>query len=71
MRLRVLKYSILKLYNLVFKTINKLYLQGVKVYTNAEFSEIHTSGHAKSEELKWMLRIIKMKSKKMKFRVNS
>ena len=41
------------------RVINKLYLKGVKVYTNAEFSEIHTSGHAKSEELKWMLRIIK------------
>jgi len=41
------------------RIINKLYLKGVKVYTNAEFSEIHTSGHAKMEELKWMLRIIK------------
>jgi len=41
------------------RVINKLYLKGVKVYTNAEFSEIHTSGHAKAEELKWMLRIIK------------
>jgi len=41
------------------RVINKLYLKGVKVFTNAEFSEIHTSGHAKAEELKWMLRIIK------------
>ncbi len=41
------------------KVINKLYLKGVKVFTNSEFSDIHTSGHAKQEELKWMLRIIK------------
>ncbi len=41
------------------KIINKLYLKGVRVFTNAEFSDIHTSGHAKEEELKWMLRIIK------------
>ena len=39
--------------------INKLYLKGVKVYTNSELSDIHTSGHAKQEELKWMLRLIK------------
>ena len=43
------------------KIINKLYLKGVKVFTNTEFSDIHTSGHAKIEELKWMLRIIKPK----------
>ena len=41
------------------RIINKLYLRGVKVFTNSEFSDIHTSGHAKEEELKWMLRIIK------------
>lgn len=41
------------------RIINKLYLKGVKVYTNTEFSDIHTSGHAKMEELKLMLRIIK------------
>ncbi len=41
------------------KIINKLYLKGVKVYTNSELSDIHTSGHAKAEELKWMLRLIK------------
>lgn len=41
------------------RIINKLYLKGVKVYTNSELSDIHTSGHAKQEELKWMLRIIK------------
>lgn len=43
------------------KIINKLYLKGVRVYTNSEFSDVHTSGHAKEEELKWMLRIIKPK----------
>ena len=41
------------------RIINKLYLKGVKVYTNSEFSDIHTSGHAKQEELKLMLRLIK------------
>ncbi len=43
------------------KIINKLYLKGVRVFTNSEFSEIHTSGHAKEDELKWMLRITKPK----------
>lgn len=43
------------------KVINKLYLKGVKVYTNKTFNDVHTSGHAKEEELKWMLRIIKPK----------
>ncbi len=41
------------------RIINKLYLKGVKVYTNSDVSDIHTSGHAKAEELKWMLRLIK------------
>lgn len=41
------------------RIINKLYLKGVKVYTNSEMSDIHTSGHAKAEELKWMIRLIK------------
>ena len=41
------------------RIINKLYLKGVKVYTNTELADIHTSGHAKQEELKWMLRIVK------------
>ena len=41
------------------RIINKLYLKGVKVVTNTELADIHTSGHAKQEELKWMLRIIK------------
>ena len=37
------------------RIINKLYLKGVKVVTNTELADIHTSGHAKQEELKWML----------------
>lgn len=41
------------------RIINKLYLKGVKVITNSEFSDIHTSGHAKQDELKLMLRLIK------------
>lgn len=41
------------------RVINKLYLKGVKVFTNSEFSDIHTSGHAKMEELKFMIRIVK------------
>lgn len=45
----------------VGKIINKLYLKGVKVFTNEEFSDIHTSGHAKEEELKLMLRLVKPK----------
>ena len=45
--------------NSINKIINQLYLKGVRVFTNTEFSDIHTSGHAKEEELKWMLRIIK------------
>jgi len=43
----------------VNRVINKLYLKGVKVITNSEFSDVHTSGHAKQEELKLMLRLIK------------
>ena len=40
----------------VSKTINKLYLKGVKVYTNGEYG-IHSSGHANQEELKLMIRL--------------
>lgn len=43
------------------RMINKLYLKGAKVYTNAEESDIHTSGHAKQEELKLLLRLMKPK----------
>ena len=42
-------------------TINKLYLQGVKVFTSTSLNEIHTSGHANIEELKLMIRLIKPK----------
>lgn len=45
----------------ISKTINRLYLQGVKVYTNTSLSDIHTSGHASEEELKLLLRLIKPK----------
>ena len=38
------------------KIINKLYLKGVRVFTNSEFSDVHTSGHAKEEELKYLVR---------------
>jgi len=41
----------------ISKTINKLYLQGVKVCTNTSLSEVHTSGHGNQEELKLMLRL--------------
>ena len=41
----------------VSKTINKLYLKGVKVFTNSINQEIHSSGHANQEELKLMLRL--------------
>ena len=44
----------------VAKTINKLYLKGVKVYTNST-NDIHSSGHASQNELKLMLRLIKPK----------
>ena len=43
------------------RTINKLYLKGVKVFTNTSFSDIHTSGHANMEELKLMIRLLKPK----------
>lgn len=41
------------------RIINKLYLKGVKVVTNTDLTDIHTSGHAKQEELRLMLRLIK------------
>ena len=43
------------------RTINKLYLKGVKVYTNTSLNDVHASGHGNEEELKWMLRIINPK----------
>ena len=45
----------------ISRIINKLYLQGVKVYTNTSLNDVHTSGHANKEELKLMLRLIKPK----------
>ena len=45
----------------IAKTVNKLYLKGVKVYTNSSLSELHTSGHANEEEIKLMVRLIKPK----------
>lgn len=45
----------------IAKTINKLYLKGVEVYTNTLLSDIHTSGHASQEELKLMIRLMKPK----------
>jgi len=43
----------------ISRTINKLYLRGVKVFTNTSLSELHTSGHANQDELKLMIRLIK------------
>lgn len=45
----------------ISKTINKLYLKGVKVYTNNVLENLHTSGHANEEEIKLMIRLIKPK----------
>lgn len=41
----------------ISRTINKLFLKGVEVYTNTMLNEIHSSGHASSEELKLMIRL--------------
>ncbi len=43
------------------RTINKLYLKGAKVYTNASDINVHTSGHGRMEELKLLLRLIRPK----------
>ena len=45
----------------IAKTINKLYLKGVKVYTNNVLADLHTSGHANEEEIKLLIRLIKPK----------
>ena len=50
-----------KWWKVIVKIINKLYLQGVKVYTNTSLNDVHTSGHGNKEELKLMLRLIKPK----------
>lgn len=45
----------------IANTINNLYLKGVKVYTSKTDREIHASGHAMSEELKLMIRLMNPK----------
>lgn len=45
----------------ISKTINKLYLKGVRVFTNMLYSDLHTSGHANQEELKLMIRLLQPK----------
>ena len=45
----------------ISKTINKLYLKGVKVFTNMTINSLHTSGHANQEELKLMIRLLNPK----------
>ena len=45
----------------ISKTINKLYLKGVKVYTNNVLQDLHTSGHANEEEIKLLIRLLKPK----------
>lgn len=47
--------------NAIARTINNLYLKGVKVYTTSNEREIHASGHAMSDELKLMIRLIRPK----------
>ncbi len=41
------------------RVINKLYLKGAMVYTTSSDADIHTSGHAKQDELKLLIRLIK------------
>ena len=45
----------------ISRTINKLYLKGVEVFTNTALNDIHTTGHASEEELKLMIRLMKPK----------
>ena len=45
----------------ISKIVNRLYLKGVKVYTNTSLADLHTSGHANEEEIKLMIRLIKPK----------
>ncbi|MCI8347170.1 MAG: ribonuclease J [Bacilli bacterium] len=45
----------------ISKTINKLCLKGVKVYTTAALADLHTSGHANEDELKLMIRLLQPK----------
>jgi len=43
----------------IAKTINQLYLKGVRVLTNTSLNDIHASGHGNEEELRLMLRLMK------------
>ena len=43
----------------IARTINQLYLKGVRVLTNTSLNDIHASGHGNEEELQLMLRLIK------------
>ena len=45
----------------ISKTINMLYLQGVKVCTNTSLADVHTSGHGNQEELKLLIRLMNPK----------
>ncbi|MBQ6539185.1 MAG: ribonuclease J [Bacilli bacterium] len=45
----------------ISRTINQLYLQGVKVYTSSSLVDLHTSGHANEEEIKLLFRLLKPK----------
>lgn len=45
----------------ITKTINKLCLKGVKVYTNTSLADLHTSGHANEEEIKLAIRLLNPK----------
>ncbi len=45
----------------IAKTINQLYLKGVRVLTNTSLNDIHASGHGNEEELQLMLRLMKPK----------
>lgn len=42
----------------IIKTINALYKRKIKVFTNKEY-DIHASGHAKEQELRELIRILK------------
>ncbi len=41
------------------RVINKLYLKGATVYTTSDDANVHTSGHAKQDELKLLFRLFK------------
>lgn len=43
------------------RTINKLYMNGIKVFTNTSLENVHSSGHGNEEELKLMIRLMNPK----------